>query len=69
MAGGLATRASEPAPPVLEHIRLILGGPVVWAPAVDGAVVLSVRGDDYDLSCGQDFAIGYTGHGPTSVEL
>jgi uncharacterized linocin/CFP29 family protein len=54
---------------VLEHIRLILGGPVVWAPAVDGAVVLSVRGDDYDLSCGQDFAIGYTGHGPTSVEL
>lgn len=55
--------------PVLEHIRLILGGAVVWAPAVDGAVVLSLRGDDFDLSCGQDFAIGYTGHGPTSVEL
>jgi uncharacterized linocin/CFP29 family protein len=36
---------------------------------VDGAVVLSPRGDDYDLSCGQDFAIGYTGHGSTSVEL
>jgi uncharacterized linocin/CFP29 family protein len=32
-------------------------------------VVLSPRGDDYDLSCGQDFAIGYTGHGSTSVEL
>ena len=31
--------------------------------------MLSMRGDDFDLSCGQDFAIGYTGHGPTSVEL
>jgi len=29
--------------PVLEHLRLILGGPVVWAPAVDGAIVLSAR--------------------------
>ena len=40
--------------PVLEHLRLILGGPVVWAPAVDGAVVLSMRGEDFELSCGQD---------------
>ena len=38
--------------PVLEHLRLILGGPVVWAPAVDGAVVLSQRGDDFELVVG-----------------
>ena len=27
--------------PLLQHLGLILGGPVVWAPAVDGAIVLS----------------------------
>ena len=45
--------------PVLERLRLILGGPVSYAPAVDGAVVLSLRGEDFELSCGQDLAIGY----------
>ena len=39
--------------PVLEHLRLILGGPVVWAPAVDGAVVLSQRGGDFELVGGR----------------
>ena len=55
--------------PVLEHLRLILGGPVIWAPAVDGAIVLSIRGDDFELTCGQDMAIGYVSHGRDSVEL
>ena len=45
--------------PVLERLRLILGGPAVYAPAVDGAVVLSLRGDDFELSCGQDVSIGF----------
>ena len=35
--------------PVLEHLRLITGGPVVWAPAVDGAVVVSLRGGDFEI--------------------
>jgi len=55
--------------PVLEHIRLILGGPVVWAPAVDGAVVVSMRGGDFELTCGQDFSIGYLDHGADTVRL
>jgi len=55
--------------PVLEHLRLILGGPVVWGPAVDGAMVLSVRGDDFELTCGEDMAIGYISHGPDAVQL
>jgi uncharacterized linocin/CFP29 family protein len=55
--------------PVLEHLRMILGGPVIWAPAVDGAIVASMRGGDFELSCGQDLAIGYTSHAPASVEL
>ena len=55
--------------PLLEHLKLILGGPVVWAPAVDGAVVLSLRGGDYVLELGNDLAIGYTSHDSSSVRL
>ncbi len=55
--------------PLLEHLRLILEGPVVWAPAVDGAVVLSQRGGDFELTVGQDFSIGYLSHDAASVQL
>jgi uncharacterized linocin/CFP29 family protein len=50
-------------------IKLILGGPIAWAPAVDGAVVLSMRGGDYELVCGQDTSIGYRSHDDAVVEL
>jgi uncharacterized linocin/CFP29 family protein len=55
--------------PVLERLNLILGGPVVYAPAVNGALVLSMRGDDFELYCGQDISIGYLSHDATSVTL
>jgi uncharacterized linocin/CFP29 family protein len=55
--------------PVLEHLRLITGGPVLWAPAVDGAVVLSTRGGDFELNIGQDTSIGYLDHDETNVHL
>jgi uncharacterized linocin/CFP29 family protein len=55
--------------PVLEHLRLVLGGPVVWAPAIDGAVVVSTRGGDFQLTCGEDMALGYLSHKPETVQL
>ncbi|MGO9028964.1 MAG: family 1 encapsulin nanocompartment shell protein [Acidimicrobiales bacterium] len=55
--------------PVFEHLRQILGGPVVWAPAVDGAVVVSQRGGDFELTLGEDFSIGYLAHDATAVQL
>jgi uncharacterized linocin/CFP29 family protein len=55
--------------PVLEHIRQILDGPVVWAPAVDGAVVLSLRTGDFELTVGQDFSVGYRSADDASVLL
>lgn len=55
--------------PILERVRLILGGPVVYAPAVDGAVVLSLRGDDFELSCGQDVSIGFDRADDDAVHL
>jgi uncharacterized linocin/CFP29 family protein len=55
--------------PIMEQIRLITGGPLVWAPAVDGAIVLSLRGGDFELVSGEDFSIGYASHDPESVSL
>lgn len=55
--------------PVLKHLELILGGPVLRAPGVNGAVVVSLRGGDTEIICGQDFSIGYEGHDSTSVHL
>ena len=55
--------------PVLEHLRLIVEGPVVWAPAVDGALVMSQRGDDFELHVGQDASIGYLDHDDETVRL
>lgn len=53
--------------PVFEHLRQILGGSVVWAPAVDGAIVLSGRGGDYEMTVGEDFSIGYRSASDESV--
>ena len=55
--------------PVFEHIRHILDGPVVWAPAVNGAVVLSQRGGDFELTVGEDFSVGYRSDDVGSVGL
>ena len=48
--------------PLLEHLREILGGPLVWAPGVDGAVVLSTGGGHFLFESGQDLSIGYGSH-------
>ena len=55
--------------PLFEHLRQILGGPFVWAPGVDRAVVLSLRGGDFLFDCGQDVAIGYDRHDGQAVSL
>jgi len=55
--------------PVLNHVRLLLEGPVVWAPGVECAVVLSVRGGDFELIAGQDLSIGYVTHDAATVQL
>jgi len=54
---------------LLDHLRHILGGPLVWAPGVVGAVVLSMRGGDFVLDVGQDLSIGYRQHDAVAVQL
>jgi uncharacterized linocin/CFP29 family protein len=55
--------------PLLDHLRKIIGGPLVWAPGVDGAIVVSRRGGDFLLDVGEDLSVGYAGHDAESVEL
>jgi uncharacterized linocin/CFP29 family protein len=62
--------ASEEGYPLLKHIeRQLIDGPIVWAPALDGGVLLSTRGSDFELTVGQDLSIGYEGHTGHTVEL
>ena len=42
---------------------------MLWALAVDGAVVVSRRSDNYELMLDQDVAIGYRTHTLDDVEL
>ena len=45
-------------------------GSLIWAPAIQGgALLLSVRGGDYELTVGQDLSIGYAAHDRADVEL
>ncbi len=55
--------------PLLEHLRKILSGPIVWAPGVVGAIVLSLRGGDFLFESGQDLAVGYASHDANAVQL
>ena len=55
--------------PIRKHIDRLLDGEVLWAPAIQGAVLLSTRGGDYELHLGQDLSIGYLSHDAESIEL
>lgn len=55
--------------PILAHIRRLIDGEIVWAPAITGGFVMSTRGGDFELDIGQDFSIGYLSHSAKSVEL
>jgi uncharacterized linocin/CFP29 family protein len=55
--------------PILEHVNRLVNGDIIWAPAIDGAFVLTTRGGDFDLQLGTDVSIGYTSHDADSVQL
>jgi uncharacterized linocin/CFP29 family protein len=55
--------------PVLEHVKRIVDGNIIWAPAIEGAFVLTTRGGDFELNIGQDVSIGYLSHTDASVKL
>jgi len=55
--------------PVLEHVKRIVDGNLIWAPAIEGAFVLTTRGGDFELNIGQDISIGYVSHTDSAVRL
>ncbi|PJN24967.1 family 1 encapsulin nanocompartment shell protein [Kitasatospora sp. CB02891] len=55
--------------PVHNHLARLLDGEIIWAPAVEGAILLSTRGGDFELHLGEDLSIGYLSHDDTTVHL
>jgi uncharacterized linocin/CFP29 family protein len=55
--------------PVLEHVRKLVKGGIIWAPAIAGAFVLTTRGGDFALHIGQDVSIGYLSHTDSVARL
>src|SRR5207249_3662144 len=55
--------------PIREHLNRLVDGDIIWAPAIDGAFVLTTRGGDFDLQLGTDVSIGYLTNDADTVQL
>jgi uncharacterized linocin/CFP29 family protein len=65
----MVTETADHGYPVRDHLAHVVDGDIIWAPAIDGAFLLSARGGDYELRLGQDLSIGYLSHDASAVEL
>jgi uncharacterized linocin/CFP29 family protein len=65
----LVSETSDHGYPIREHLARLIDGDLIWAPAIDGAFLLSGRGGDFELRLGQDLSIGYLSHDAESVQL
>jgi uncharacterized linocin/CFP29 family protein len=62
--------AGEPnAYPLRKRVQALVAGGIHWSPVLRGGAVLSRRGGDFELTVGQDLAIGYKLHDARQVEL
>lgn len=55
--------------PVLLHVRRLLSGRMIWAPALDGALLVALRSGDFEMTVGRDVSIGYLDHDAHRVRL
>ena len=55
--------------PPLRKIEKLLDGPVLYSPVLEGGVLVSTRGGDFELTLGQDFALGYETHDVRELRL
>jgi uncharacterized linocin/CFP29 family protein len=60
--------AKEKSPPQ-KIIRELVEETPRMSPAIEGGVVLSAAKNNFELTVGQDFSVGYTGHDRDKVEL
>ncbi len=61
--------ASSPGYPPYQAVLEILGGGVYVSPAIQGGLIASTRGGDFELSVGVDFAVGFADRDRHNVEL
>ncbi len=55
--------------PLRKRIEAMVTGGIHWSPVLEGGAVLSRRGGDFEMTVGQDLAIGYKMHTTQEVEL
>jgi uncharacterized linocin/CFP29 family protein len=65
----MVSETSDHGYPIREHLARVVDGEIIWAPAIDGAFLLSARGGDFELRLGQDLSIGYLTHDAGTVQL
>ncbi|KWR74533.1 family 1 encapsulin nanocompartment shell protein [Cupriavidus sp. IDO] len=63
------SEATDSGYPVLRDVQQLVDGEIIWAPAIEGGMVLTTRGGDFELHFGQDVSIGYLGHTESVVRL
>jgi uncharacterized linocin/CFP29 family protein len=65
----MVSETSDHGYPIRDHLSRVVDGDIIWAPAIDGAFVLTGRGGDFELRLGQDLSIGYLSHDAETVQL
>jgi uncharacterized linocin/CFP29 family protein len=55
--------------PLRQRVAKLIEGPILHSPVLEGGFLLSLRGGDFELTVGQDIAIGYQHHDTRSVHL
>ena len=63
------SESSDHGYPVIRHIKELVDGDIIWAPAITGGFVMTTRGGDFALHLGEDVSIGYLSHDDKKVRL
>ncbi len=61
------SESSDHGYPVMRHIKELVDGEIIWAPAISGAFAPTTRGCDFGLYLGEDVSIGYLSHDDNKV--
>ena len=68
-AFGVLSRIVPAGGTVRQVIEQMTGLAPAWSPALTGAAVVSARGGDYELTVGQDIAVGHAKHDAEKIAL
>jgi uncharacterized linocin/CFP29 family protein len=55
--------------PLYQVVKDMVQGKIAWSLGIEGGLLISNRGGDYEITVGQDLAIGYRLHTKEEVEL